>query len=30
MTSEVKIDARFGFSGPDYPQGPILKAVNAI
>ena len=30
MTSEVKTDARFGLSGPDYPQVPILKAVGAV
>ena len=28
MTSEVKADASFGLSGPDYPQVPILEAVH--
>ena len=29
MTSEVKTEAGFGLSGPDYPQASILEAVSA-
>ena len=27
MTSEVRTEARFELSGPDYPPAPILEAV---
>ena len=30
MTSEVKTEARFGLGSPNYPQIPILKAIDAI